>query len=159
MSDSSQPHGLQYDRLPCTSPTPGACSNSCPSSRWCHPTISFSIIPFPSRLQSFPSIRVFSTESILCIRWPKYWSFSFSISPSNEYSGLISSRMDWFDLLAVQGTLKSLFQHHSLDASVLFLDGEGRMIPHSQGKESWFPGPSKSQVIRADYFQKKGDVE
>ena len=67
----------------------------------------------------FPSIRVFSCESILCIRWPKYWSFSFSISPSNEYSGLISFRMDWLDLLAVQGTLKSLLQHHSSKASVL----------------------------------------
>ena len=67
----------------------------------------------------FPSIRVFSNESILCIRWPKYWSYSFSISPSNEYSGLISFRMDWLDLLAVQGTLKSLLQHHSSKASIL----------------------------------------
>ena len=67
----------------------------------------------------FPSIRVFSNESALCIRWPKYWSFSFSISPSNEYSGLISFRMDWFDLLAVQGTLKRLLQHHSSKASIL----------------------------------------
>ena len=67
----------------------------------------------------FPSIRVFSNESILCIRWPKYWSFSFSISPSNEYSGLISFRMDWLDLLAVQGTLKSLLQHHSSKALIL----------------------------------------
>ena len=67
----------------------------------------------------FPSIRVFSSESVLHIRWPKYWSFSFSISPSNEYSGLISFRMDWFDLLAVQGTLKCLLQHHSSKASVL----------------------------------------
>jgi len=67
----------------------------------------------------FPSIRVFSNESVLCIRWPKYWSFSFSISPSNEYSGLISFRMDWYDLLAVQGTLKSLLQHHSSKASIL----------------------------------------
>ena len=67
----------------------------------------------------FPSIRVFSSESVLQIRWPKYWSFSFSISPSNEYSGLISFRMDWLDLLAVQGTLKSLLQHHSSKASVL----------------------------------------
>ena len=67
----------------------------------------------------FPSIRVFSNESALRIRWPKYWSFSFSISPSNQYSGLISSRMDWLDLLAVQGTLKSLFQNHSSKASVL----------------------------------------
>ena len=67
----------------------------------------------------FPRIRVFSNESVLHIRWPKYWSFSFSISPSNEYSGLISFRMDWFDLLAVQGTLKSLLQHHSSKASIL----------------------------------------
>ena len=67
----------------------------------------------------FPSIRVFSIESVLCIRWPKYWSFGFSISPSNEYSGLISFRIDWLDLLAVQGTLKSLLQHHSSKASIL----------------------------------------
>ena len=67
----------------------------------------------------FPSIRVFSNESVLCIRWPKYWSFSFSISPSNEHSGLISFRMDWLDLLAVQGILKSLLQHHSSNASIL----------------------------------------
>ena len=66
----------------------------------------------------FPSIRVFSNESVLCIRWPKYWSFSFSIGPSNEYSGLISFSFDWFDVLAVQGTLKSLLQHHSSKASV-----------------------------------------
>ena len=68
----------------------------------------------------FPSIRVFSNESVLCIRWPKYWSFSFSIDPSNEYSGLISFRMDWFDFLAVQGILKSLLQHHSSKASILW---------------------------------------
>ena len=68
----------------------------------------------------FPSIRVFSNESVLCIRWPKYWSFSFNISPSNEYSGLISFRIDWFDLLAVQGTLKSFLQHHSSKASILW---------------------------------------
>ena len=77
----------------------------------CHP---FLLLP-----SNFPSIRVFSSESALHIRWPNYWSFSFSISPSDEYSGLISFRMDWFDLLAVQGTLKSLLQHHSAKASVL----------------------------------------
>ena len=71
-------------------------------------------------LSIVPSTRVFSNESDLCIRWPKYWSFSFSISPSNEYSGLISFRMDWLDLLAVQGTLKSLLQHHSSKASVIW---------------------------------------
>ena len=94
--------------------------NSCPLSRRCHPTISSSVIPFSSHLQSFPRIRFFSNESVLCIRWPKFWSFSFSISPSNEYSGLISFRIDWLDLLAVQGTLKSLLQHHSSKASVLW---------------------------------------
>ena len=77
--------------------------NSCPLSWWCHPTISSSVVPFFSHLQFISSIRVFSNESVLCIRWPKYWSFSFSISPSNEYSRLISFRMDWLDLLAVQG--------------------------------------------------------
>ena len=76
----------------------------------CHPLLLPSV---------FPSIRVFSNESALCIRWPKYWSFSFNISPSNEHSGLISFRMDWLDLLAVQRTLKSLLQHHSSKASIL----------------------------------------
>ena len=81
-----------------------------------HPILCFPLLLLPS---IFPSNRVFSNESALHIRWPKYWSFSFSISPSNEYSGLISFRMKWLDLLAVQGTLKSLFQHHSLKASIL----------------------------------------
>ena len=119
VSDYLPPHGLQHTWLPCPSPTPRACSNSCPSSWWCHPTISSSIIPISSCLQSFAASEVFSNESVLCIRWPEYWSFSFSISPSNEYSGLISFRIDWLDLFAVQGTLKSLLQHHSLKASVL----------------------------------------
>ena len=83
------------------------------------PNISSSAVPFSSRLQSFPT-SVFSSESVLRIRWSKYWSFSFSISPSNEYSGLIFFRMDWLDLLAVQGTLKSLIQHHSSEASILW---------------------------------------
>ena len=83
------PHGPQHSRLPCPSPAPGACSNSCPLSWWCYPTISSSVVPFSSRLQSFPA-SVFSSESVLRIRWPECWSFSFSISPSNEYSGLIS---------------------------------------------------------------------
>ena len=94
--------------------------NSCPLTWWCHPTISSSVIPFSSCPQSFPAMRVFSTESVLCMRWPKYWSFSFSISPSSEYSGLISFRMDWLDLLTVQGTVKSLFQYHSSKASILW---------------------------------------
>ena len=119
MSDSLWPHGLQHARLPCLSPTPGARSNSCSSSQWCHPTISSSVIPFSFCLQSVLYFEKTSYESVL-IRWPKYWSFSFSISPSNEYSGLISFRMDWFDLLAVQGTLKSLLQYHRSKASILW---------------------------------------
>ena len=98
------------------SPITGACSNPCPLCQWCHTTTSSSVVPF-SYLQSFPASGFFSNESVLCIRWPKYWSFS--ISPSNDYSGLISFRMDWLDLLAVQGTLKSLLQHHSSKASIL----------------------------------------
>ena len=104
--------------FPLYQPTPRAYSNSCPLSRWCHPTISSSVIPFTSCLQSFPASGS-SSESVLHIRWPKYWSFSFSISPPKEYSGLISFRMDWLNLLAVQGTLKSLLQHHSSKASIL----------------------------------------
>ena len=156
------------------SPTRGAYSNSCPSSQWCHLTISSSVVPFNSTLQSFPGSKVksevtqpcpalcdlmdcrlpgssfhgifqarilewvansfsrrsswpnlsqhqvFSNESVLGIRWLNYWSFSFSISPSNEYSGLISFRIDWLELLAAQGTLKSLLQHHSSKASTLW---------------------------------------
>ena len=94
-------------------------SNSCQLSQWCHPTISSSVVPFSSCLQYFPASGSF-WMSVLHIRWPKYWSFSFSISPSNEHSGLISFRMDWMDLLAVQGTLKSLLQHHSSKASILW---------------------------------------
>ena len=87
----------------------------------CHPTILSSVIPFCSCPQSFPASGFFSNESALCIRWPKYWSFSFSISPSNEDLGLISFRMDWLDLRAIQGTLKSLLQHNSSKASILQL--------------------------------------
>ena len=108
MFDSLESHGLQHARLPCPSPSPGVCSKSCPSSWWCH-TIILSCRPLLLLPSIFPSIRVFSNESVLCIRWPKYCSFSFSISPSNEYSGLISFRIDLFDLLAVQGTLRVFF--------------------------------------------------
>ena len=113
-------HGLQHARLPCPSPTPGVYSNSCPLSWWWHPTISSSVVPFSSHLQSFPASKS-SNKSVLRIRWPKYWSFSFSISPSKEHSVLISFRMDWLDRLAVQGTLKSHLQHHSSKASILWL--------------------------------------
>ena len=109
MSDSLQPHGLQHARPPCPWPKIKSVMPSNPLIL-CRPLL------LPS---SFPSIRVISRESVLHIRWPKYWSFSFSVSPSNEHSGLLSFRMDWLDLLAVQGTLKSLLQHHSSKASVL----------------------------------------
>ena len=117
MSDSLQPHGLQHARPSCPSPTLSLLklmsielvilSNHL---ILCHPLL------LPPLL--FPSIRVFSSESVHHIRWPKYWSFNFSISPSNKYSGLISFRMDWLDLRAMQGTLKSLLQHHSSKASI-----------------------------------------
>ena len=99
-SDSFWPHGLQHNRLPCPSPSPRACSKSCSLSQWCHPTISSSVIPF-SCLQSSPASGSFPMSQALRIRWPKYWSFSFSISPSSEYSGLISFRTDCCDLLSI----------------------------------------------------------
>ena len=98
-------------QVPCPSPIPGACSNSCPLSRWCRPTISSSVVHFC--LQSFPASGFFFQWVSFSHQVPKYWTSSFSISPSNEYSGLVSFRIDWLDLLAVQGTLKSLLQHHS----------------------------------------------
>ena len=99
MPDSLWPYGLQHARLPGPLLSTRDCSNSCPLSWWCHPTISSScpLLLLPS---IFPSIRVFSNESALCTRWPKYWNFRFSISPSSEYSGLISYKIDWFDLSA-----------------------------------------------------------
>ena len=119
MSDSLRPHELQHARASYPSPTPGVYPNPCPL-KWdaiqpSHPLL------YPLLLPSiFPSIRVFSNESALCIRWPKYWSLNFNISPPNEHPGLISFRMDWLALLAVQGTLKSLLQHYSSKASILW---------------------------------------
>ena len=119
LSNSLWSHALQHASLPCPSPTPGANSNSFLSKWWCHPTISSSVVPVSSCLQSFPASGSFSrSQSAFPIRWPKYWSFSFSVSPSNEYSGRISFRIDCFDLL-VQGTFKSFLQHHSSKASFL----------------------------------------
>ena len=120
VSDSLRSHGLQHTRPPCPWSTPRVHPNSCPSSWWHHPTISSSFIPFSSCPQSLPAIGSFQMSQALHIRWPKYWSFSFNISPPNEYSGLISSRMEWLDLPAVQGTLKSLLQHHSSKALILW---------------------------------------
>ena len=117
VSNSLRPHKSQHTRPPCPSPTPEVHSDSCPSSQWCHSAISSSVIPFSSCPQSLPA-SVFSNESTLRMRWPKYWNFSFTISPSKEHPGLISFRMDWLDL-AVQGTLKSLLQHHSSKALIL----------------------------------------
>ena len=111
--DSSMP-GFPFLHHP---PSPRVCSDSCPLSWWCHLILCRPLLLPPS---IFSSIGVFSSELTLCIRWPKYWSFSFSINPPNEYSGLISFRIDWFDPLAVQGTLKSLLQHDSSKASILW---------------------------------------
>ena len=116
VSDSLWLHGMLHTRLPCPSPTPGACSNACPLSRWCHPTIS-SYHPLLLLHLIFPKIRIFSNESVLHVRWRKYWSFNFSISPSKNIQ--YSLGMDWLDLLAVQGTLKSLLQHDP-QASILW---------------------------------------
>ena len=110
MSESLRPHGQQQTSIPCPSLFLGVCWNSCPLSQSCHPTIS-SCHPLLVLPSIFPIVRVFSNESALHIKWPKYWSFSLSISPFNEYSGLISFRIGRLDLLTVQGTLKSLLQH------------------------------------------------
>ena len=103
VSNSLQPQGLQHARSPCPSSPPEVCPSSCPLHQWWHPAISFSDTLFFCP-QSFPSIRNLSNESAVCTSWPKYWSFSFSISSSKVYSGLISLKINWFDLLAVQGT-------------------------------------------------------
>ena len=121
LSNSLQPHELQQARIPCPSLTPRAYSNSCPieSVMLCNHLILFHPLFLPPSV--FPSNRVFPNGLALRITWPKYWISSFNISPSNEYSGLISFRMDWLDLLAVQMTLKSLLQHHSSKANSLVL--------------------------------------
>ena len=114
--DSLQLHGLQHARPPCPSPSPIVCPSSCSLHWWCHPAILSSDALFSFCPQSFPASGLFQ-QVVFCIRWPKYWSFSFSLCPSNEYSGLISLKIDWFDLLAVQGTFRSLLQHCSSKAS------------------------------------------
>ena len=110
MSDSLQPHEPQHARPPCPSPNPRVHPNPCPSSWWCHPIISSSVVPFSSCPQSFPASGSFQMSQLFTSGGQKYWSFSLNISPSNEHPRLVSFRMDWLDLLAVQGTVKSLFQ-------------------------------------------------
>ena len=120
VSNSLRFHGLQHTRLPCPSPSGRICPNSCPLNWWYHPTISFSCHALLLLPSVFPSSKVFSNELALYISWPKYWSCSFSLSISgNEYLGLIFFNIDWFDCLAIQGTLKSFLQHHSSKASIL----------------------------------------
>ena len=120
VSDFLRPHGLHHARLPCPSPTPGACSNSCPSGWWFHPTISSSVVPFSSCLQSFPASGSFQMSQFFISGGQSIGvSASTSVLPFNKHPGLISFRMDWLDLFAVQGTLKSLLQHHSSKASIV----------------------------------------
>ena len=150
MSDSLQPHESQHTRPPCPSPTPGVHPNSYAYSRWCHPTISSSVVPFSSCPQSLPASESFSNESTLHMRWPKYWSFSLSVSPSNEYPGLISFRMDWLDLLTVQDSQESspTLQFKSINSSALsFLHSPTFTSIHDHWKNwknhslAWLDGP------------------
>ena len=120
VSDSFWPHELQHARPSCPSPTPRVHPNSCPLSWWCHPAISSSVVPFSSCPQSLPASESFSNESTLCMRWLKYWSFSFSISPSNEHPGLLSFRMDWLDLLAVFNRLSRVFSNTTVQKHRFF---------------------------------------
>ena len=137
MSDYLPPHRLQYMRLLCPPLSPGVCSY-CSFVHWSmmpsnHLILCYLLLLLPS---IFPSIKVFSSELALCIRWPKYWSFSFSNSPSCEYSGLMSFRVDWFDLLAVPGTLKSLLPHHNLKVFIVWCSGFF-MIPLTSVHDYW----------------------
>ena len=120
MSDSLQPHGLQHSNLPCPSPTPSACSNSCPSSQWCHPTISSSVVPFSFCAQSHPASGSFPMSQLFAWGGQSIEvSASVSVLPMNTQDWYPGLEMDWLDLLAVQGTLKSLLQHHSTKVSIL----------------------------------------
>ena len=120
MCNSLLPHELQHSRPPCPSPAPRVYSDSCPLSRWCHPAISSSVVPFSSCPQPLPASGSFPVSQLFAWGSQSIKSFSFSISPSNEHPGQISFRVDWLDLLAVEGTLKSLLQHHSSKASIFW---------------------------------------
>ena len=152
VSNSFRPHGLQHARLPCPSPTPRACSNLCPLDQWLHPVTSSSVIPF-SCLQ-FSWHQGLFNESVLRIRWPKYWSFSFNISPSNEYSGLISFRIDWLDLLQSKGLSRvfsnTTVQKHQFFSAKLSLWSKSHI--HTQLLEKpqlWLDGPLLQSNISA----------
>ena len=156
MSDPLLSHGLQHARLPCPSPSPGVCSNSCPESVMPsnHLILCRPLLYLPS---VFSSIRVFTNELALRIRRPKHWSFRF-ISPSNEYSGLISFRIDWFDLLAEQETLKSLLQHHSSKASVLW-DSAFFMVQLSHPSEKAMATHSSTLAWRIPWAEETGRLQ
>ena len=119
MSNSLRPHGLQHTRFPYSSLSPGVCSNSCPLSQWCSQTISSSVAPFSSCLQSFPASRSFPVSQLFTSSAQSIGALASAVTPSNEYSGLISFRNYWCDLPAVQGTFKSLPQHHNSKESFL----------------------------------------
>ena len=120
MSNSLRPQEPQHARLPCPSPTPGVHPNPCPLSRWCHPTISSSVVPFSSCPQSFLASGSFQMSQLFASGGQSIGSFSFNISPSNEHPGLISFRMDWLDLLAVQGTLSRVFSNTTVQKHQFF---------------------------------------
>ena len=119
VSDSLRPHESQHARPPHPSPTPGVHPNPHPSSQWCHPAISSSVVPFSSCPQSLLASESFPMSQLFCMRWPKYWSFSFSIIPSNEHPGLISFRMDWLDLLQSKG-LSRVFSNTTVQKHQFF---------------------------------------
>ena len=161
MSDSLSPHELQLTRPPCPSPTPGVYPNSSPLSRWCRSTILDDNLCRPLLLLPlvFPSIRVFSNLSVLRIRWPKYWSFSFSISPSNKYSELISFKIDWLDLLAVQGTLNSLHQHHISSSAPSILQCSAFFMVHLSWRKYILLSHIPNLSILSFYLRCSWDLE
>ena len=147
VASSLRPHGPQHARLPWPTLSPRVCLNSCPLSQWCYLINSSSAAPLLLLPSVFPSIRVFSDELALCIRWPKYWCFSFSISPSNEYSGLISFRMDWFYLLVVQG-LSRVFSSTTVQKHQFLLVTLGTVpilvLANWPSRSSWASGWSQT---------------
>ena len=144
MSNSLRPHGLQHTRPPCPSPISGVYPNSSPLSWWCHQTISYSVVPYTSCLQSFPASWSLPMSQLFASGGHKYWSFSFSISPSNEYSGLISFRMDWLDLLVVQG-LSRVFSSTTVQKHHLFFGWRKRDKHRGTEGPAWTHAVSRGQ--------------